>query len=302
MGIKKWPEINARQLDRGPSPRIFLGVEAGSANGHLGLWGANSKWTGKRIRSFRDLIQYYAKTQPQALRILNHPGWWPVGGRHYRRRNFSDTTSRPKLQAVEIFNGRSLLRFSTLRIVKRWETFLLSGLKVPLVAGSDAHSFEDVATVMTAVAARGLTPAGIIDGVKGGKTYVTDDASLAFYASEHSIGETIRVASNQTGLPVRVFVSSRRGGRLSLFLGKRIIAQQEISSGCHGFETIATLSTLKADSYLRIQLVRKERKPAYYSSILKEQVPSALQDYIGMMSSPIFLDLEPYDDHWESIP
>ena len=71
----------------------------------------------------------------QALRVLNHPGWWRIGARHYKPANFEFLKAKPRLDAIEIANGSSLLRFTNYRLLKRCE-MLEKGLRPGLVGGS----------------------------------------------------------------------------------------------------------------------------------------------------------------------
>ena len=233
-------------------------------------------------RSFRKLADDMAKRQPQALRVLNHPGWWRIGARHYKPANFEFLKAKPRLDAIEIMNGSSLLRFTNYRLLKRWEMLLEKGLRPGLVGGSDAHKPDDVGSMFTVVAASHLTAEAVVRSVRRGQTYVSDGAKLTFEVSGQGPGSLLQVRPDTRRLLVDVAVDSSKPGTMRLFHHQHMVKAIPMQPGCESMRLVIDRETLTRDGYFRVDFIRRELKPAVFSKKLQKTLPAKVVDYSAL--------------------
>ena len=72
--------------------------------------------------------------------------------------------------------------------------------------------------------------------------------------------------------------------------------------GCESIRVNIDRQALIRDGYFRVDFVRHEVKPTVYSKKLQRMLPAKTVDYLGLASSPIYYDIEPFGDHWKPTP
>ena len=320
--------IDRYHLNRKALPRLYAGSEEGSQDGHLGVWNIANRYQIRKSSTFKELITEVHRVSPLSLRVLNHPGWQKVGAKHYNQYTFDPRLSAKSsvAQAIEIMNGSAFLRFTSLSLIPQWERFLAQGIQLPLVGGSDAHQAQGVGRVLTMVAARNPQAHSVIEAVKEGRTYVTDDATLYWRVNHAYIGDTLLLTSSKQDIHIEYAVQSNQGGRLEIFHNQQRIHVVTLVPGCWGQTLKVPRGQVFNDGYFRVQLIRQERSNGYvavpnqereqelkYKTRMKNhgrvhtshrvrhrRVNKHKVDYLGLISSPIYYDLKPYHDHWYS--
>jgi predicted metal-dependent phosphoesterase TrpH len=286
-----------RRIGPGPAPGgrplLILGEEAGTRGGHVGLWSVSGRT--RRDTRRQDgmapvlaLLDAAAKRQPRALTVLNHPAW-KLGARWLRARHFDPRQPGPKFDAFEIWNGRSMLRLSTRRVIGEWEGLLAEGARPSIVGSSDAHEAAHIGRPATVVLATDLHPTALVAAVQAGRTYVTDDARVAFSVDGRLPGQILR-QRGPTSVRIEIRGWSRRGGLLRLLDGRTAIVERRVSPG--PFQLILRRRRLEADSdgYLRVEITRREMSGGKMGEV------------VGLVTAPVYVDVAPQDDFWAPPP
>jgi len=293
------PLLAAEDAHRPPGarPLLVLGEEAGAPGAHVGLW--NVHHHSRRapfdpVSPVLGILTGSAEHDPEALSVLNHPGWKPVGGAFYRASFFDPRLPGPKFEAIELWNGRTYLRLQTRQLIERWEDMLAHGLRPSIVASSDAHHGLDVGTPRTIVLAPALDAAALVGAVRAGRTYLTDDARIDFTVNGHLPGDTLVPApASDEPWAVRVRGWSARGGTLRILAGPpagNVVLATELSPGRFDVGCDFAPPAPPADGWLRVELVRRD---------LFKGHPI---DFVALVSAPVYWDAPPLGDFWAARP
>ncbi|MCA9521048.1 MAG: PHP domain-containing protein [Myxococcales bacterium] len=260
---------------------VIYGMEVGLAGVHIGAWNLSSKprFQKRGPGALQTLIQA-VREQPDALLILNHPGW-RVGESYFRLETFVGPRERT-LDAVEIWNG-TFWQFVAGNIA-RWEEFMEAGIYVPAVANSDSHYFT-LGSPRNVLWVTDRTTRGVLEAVRDGRGYMTDDARIVFLAEGALPGQLLRL--ERQGATIRVLISghSQYGGELRLFHGKRVIFEKQLEKGAFRFTPNVLVG--ERDGWLRVEIRRQK------------EIRTRQRFTYTLLTNPVLYDVPPYDDHWD---
>lgn len=144
---------------------------------------------------------------------------------------------------LEIWNGENAIAELELGLIQ-WRALLLSGRKVFVEAGSDAHGDFNSALgkVRTVCFARNFTKDNIFTALKSGNCMMTDGPLVVFTANRHIIGESFYVSEGDTILLNVSWNSTNEFGNVTeIFLIRGEIQGTEIN------ETIKTPNNLSGN-------------------------------------------------------
>ncbi|HEV8320483.1 MAG TPA: CehA/McbA family metallohydrolase [Myxococcota bacterium] len=284
-------------LDRtrapGARPLFILGEEAGAIGAHVGLWNVahHSRFDphdrGDRILS---VLHVAAAHNPAALAVLNHPGWSGVGPAYFHPAFFDPRLPGPKFDAIELWNGRFLLQHQTRRLIAGWEEMLERGLRPSILACSDAHHGSQVGSPFTVVISPALDAASITESARAGRTYLSDDARVAFSVDGVLPGETLEADASTDPWHVRLAGWSARGGTLRLYDRRTVVLETELVPGPFDLGLDYAPPAPARDGWLRVEIVRRQKWKG--TDI----------DFVGLITSPVYYDLAPYGDFWAARP
>lgn len=186
----------AQALAAGERPLWIVGEEVTTPGGHASVWGlTGNDWVDFRVSAgdprIKDLVA--AARRSGALFSVNHPastclacGWTHavVEG----------------IDGIEISNGR---HGEVAQATALWDGLLRGGRRITGVASSDWHRDPDPMDVANVrVYAQALTTAGILEGIRGGRVIVMNDARhttpgiiVRAGAASARIGDSLTVAT-----------------------------------------------------------------------------------------------------------
>ena len=260
-----------------PGLLVLFGMEIGAQDVHIGAWNLTRKVLVKRGEPLGAVIERI-REQPNTLVVLNHPGW-RVGAQVFSARHF-DPRSERRFDAVEIWNASFWQNVAP--NIQRWESFLASGLYVPLLGSSDSHHGR-VGRPRTVFYVLQRDAEGIIDAARHGRGYITDDARLNLTANGAIFGQLLKVGPGEP-LLVRVDGQSRHGGTLRLYWRRQLVLERQLDRGA--FRVRHQLAVTR-DGWLRIEILRV--KPVRYGR---------LRFTHSLVGNPILVDLPPFGDTW----
>jgi hypothetical protein len=274
------------------APLLVLGEEAGTRGAHLGLWnvarGARADEGG--LPAMATALARVDAQSPGALCVLNHPTWTVAGAALFHPAAFDPQRPGPKFDALEVCNGRRLLRPQTRALIGAWEAMLAQGLRPAIVSGSDAHLRGDgLGRLRTVVIAPALEAGALVEAARLGRTYVTDDARVVFSVAGHGPGELIdgrpgaRLDPAAHG-PWHVALRGlgQRGGEVRLYAGRALIATLPTTAGVPFSLALdydpRTRPAAERDraGYLRVEIVR----PAEHGA-----------EEVGLITAPVYFEL-----------
>ena len=195
-----------------PEPIIIPGEELTSYHGHANIWNT-TEWLDFRIRSENDARAAMEEAHRRKLLFsINHPNdlfpWEYKGAMEF--------------DCIEVWSG--LWFRMNFQSVNWWDELARKGIRKVAVGGSDFHSLEEgeardffnVGTPTTWILSEGKSPDSIIDGIRGGRTFMSRDPKgpiLLLRArtgeAEHQVGDDITIKSGDR----IAFQAEVRGGR-----------------------------------------------------------------------------------------
>ncbi|HJQ35418.1 MAG TPA: CehA/McbA family metallohydrolase [Pyrinomonadaceae bacterium] len=179
----------------GVRPRKLLvlrGEEITTYGGHANAWGLpTGAWVDFRVRPGDNAAMSRVAARAHELGALvsaNHPAA-SCGGC-----DWSYWEALKDFDAVEVWNGE--WDATDEAALKLWDGRLRRGLRTTAVASSDTHRPQNpVGRPTTHVAARALTEAALLDGIRRGRVYLTAEAarpSVSFEAERRDGARTPR--------------------------------------------------------------------------------------------------------------
>lgn len=269
-----------REFEKYRGPVVpFVGREIGGDFGHAVVW--NVEADDGMISSITSLQQRCNWTHKHGgLLIWAHPGWWIEGNDHNPMEWMTPGALRRKgaagdIDAIEIWNG--VYRGPLPKLIDHWLRVLEAGVYVPAVGNSDFHRFsihklgsahniafceqDDVKTCLW-------------QAVRDGRIVVSD-GPYASLSVNGKLPGTVLVGPTQP-LTVKVDAQSNEPGTLQLYVGREIVQTLALTPGERQAATW-TVPVPAADSYIRIDILRTQRRPG--------------QTAISLMSNPVILDV-----------
>lgn len=175
------------------------GQEPGAGDGHhIGLL-ANTRLFKPRLDSIVADFQRARRLAPFVW--IPHPaGWYP--GTSYPPHKIQLLWQLGPAFAMEIMNGANKIVSAYDEFDRQaslaWDRLLCDGLKVTAVAGSDAHSPDDIGTTWTGVFASRRSAPAIIQALNQGHCFASESTLLDFSCNAKPMGTTLRVRPKTT--------------------------------------------------------------------------------------------------------
>lgn len=225
------------------------------------------------------------------LVVINHPGL--PSNEDCMGCGWSAATDWSQVDALEIVNGGSLLRFGSAEgpfsAIAFWERLLDQGLRITGVAGSDSHDPAaapdkqvPVGKPRAAVFAQALSQRAIFEAVRSGRVFVDVEGTRT-----RSID--LRVLAGSASAAMGGTLALPRGGRFELQLDTRDVdgARLEIVRGDQGSHAIASTQTIAgAAATTRIPL-EATGCPGW----IRADVRSASGELL-LVSNPVYLEAD----------
>lgn len=167
---------------------ILPGMEWTHYNGHCNFLGVNSPIKNFVANSKEETLKIMNEARENgAIISLNHthcnvcPWLWGFDVPY---------------DVVEVWNGP--MSEANLRAINWWQEALVSGKRIPIVGGSDAHRSEFIRTIGTPTTylySNGRGKSSIIDAIKNGNSFITynsDGPIINMAVGEFGIGDIVR--------------------------------------------------------------------------------------------------------------
>lgn len=233
-----------------PGITVLPGTEWTHYDGHAGLLGVKRPFESAFcVNSKEEAWAKLAEARENgALVVLNHP-FCPFCGWHFGMED-------GKYDLIELVNGGAAPQASEDCIVW-WHEQLCAGKRIPVIGGSDFHSFEPnrlIGAPTTAVYAWSCAPRHILDAVRRGNSFLmmyTNGPTVWAQAGEAILGEC--TAERE----VQITFDQLRGGDIL-----RLITDQgteEITCGAGSFRMQLT-RTYSDARFCRFEVVRAGRR------------------------------------------
>ncbi len=246
------------------------GQEPGAGMHHIGLL-ANTRLFRPRLDSIG--TDFYRAQKLAPFVWIPHPaGWYPVT--NYTPKQIKSLWQLGPAFAMEIINGATQMinayDKSDQQAVLAWDRLLCDGRKVTAVAGSDAHSPDDIGTTWTGVLISRRSATAIIQALNQGLCFASESTLMDFSCNNKPMGTTIRVRP-KTPLTFRFRVADA-GGLASI----RIISQGQVIK-----TIVANNRKVMTGSLIQPAL----RQPAYF------RLETTASDDRRAFSTPIYIEL-----------
>ena len=186
---------------------------------------------------------------------------------------------------LEVWNGEATNEYYELRLqqgLDKWVELLLSGRKVFIEAGSDAHgSFSSAfGKVRTCCYMGALTDGNVLNSLRNGKCFLTDGPAVGFEIGNATLGGTLKVPSHSSAQMRIRWNSTPEFGNLASIR----VLRGNISAGAETEETVLHPSnysgnkTLSINStkncYYRLEATTDSGRRAYTNPIWLEEQAS----------------------------
>ena len=246
------------------------GQEPGAGDGHhIGLL-ANTRLFKPHLDS---IVADFQRAQRLAPFVwIPHPaGWYP-----------STIYPPDKIQllwqlgpafAMEIINGANKIVSAYDEFDRQaglaWDRLLCDGRKVAAVAGSDAHSPDDIGTAWTGVFATRRSAPAIIQALNKGHCFASESTLLDFAGNGRPMGTTLRVRPKAT-LSFRFRVADA-GGIASIRIISRGRIIDDICAGNRKFvEGQLSVKAGGRPAYFRLETTAGDNRRAFSSPLYIE--------------------------------
>ncbi len=174
--------------------------------------------------------------------------------------------------AIEVWNG--VWTAEDRAAVDLWDRLLKRGRRVWAFGGTDYHRGEDALTPAALVYAAGLAPEKVLDGMRRGRVVLSESPQgprvlVAPAAKPDALpGDTTRVASATTSLPVQVRVTGGKGMTVRLVWSSGEARLPPVESDDVTLAYTVPLTTADARDYVRAELLSSEGGMASLSNPL----------------------------------
>lgn len=253
----------ARQIKRADERYEELMIIRGeevtvSGKGHIGAWNLSKQIGNVRPKgtSFLDYKLKEIKKQPNTLAVFNHPNWrkYQKEKGHLFERLFK---GKYRIDAIELWNGEEPERNN--REITDWTHFLMLGHKVPIIGASDFHWYkkpsQQVGNPRTVILTKKRNVNELVDAVKRGRAYITNDSLLDFRVNNGYLGETISVEKGDI-VRVRIGIRPTKLGLIMIYKGKvgneKVLRAGPVPDDIHSTYDIA--DKVENHSYYRIEM------------------------------------------------
>jgi hypothetical protein len=274
-----WAELRALSDER---LCVMPGLELTGHAGHANLHGLE-EW----VNTFVDDIQANSwgindaarATRSQGgLFCVNHP-FALILGWAYQELDWSLVDALEVYHHLEGPNNTAQLTF--------WDGLLRAGRRITGVAGTDSHdAFKGrhrLGQVCTVVQADALSPQGILEGVRRGRTYISLGPELRFTAQTdgHNAGMGDSLPSSQ---PVRLEIGVsklERPARVLVMKNGLYFAHRDVPASEAGL-SLSVHDDQPAPGYYRVEVFARDAQPASFTG---REWQNTL-----VLSNPIFVD------------
>ncbi|WP_137988774.1 CehA/McbA family metallohydrolase [Streptomyces vilmorinianum] len=279
-GHGAWAELAGDDL------LVLLGEEITTRNGHVLALGTDAgTFVDWRYRARENRFGHFAREIRRAggLVVPAHPHATCIGCNW--KFGFGEA------DAVEVWNGPFTPDDEV--SLAGWDAALAQGRWTPAMGSSDAHRDPDrVGGPQTVVLADDLSREAILAGLRAGRSYVAESASVSLdfavtdgWGGSAGIGERLRVAAADEPVTVRLTVTGApEGGTVRLVTDQGVLhtaqAQTQTQTQARGTVQVEWVTTAAYATYVRAEVRHAATLPP---------LPGALAAF----TNPVFLDVSP---------